>query len=181
MIFTETAIRGACIVDLERIEDERGFFARSFCREEFRAHGLKSDIAQSNISFNRKRGTIRGMHLQIAPDAEAKLVCCTRGAIHDVIVDLRPESPTYCRWVAVRMTEDDGRALYVPEGIAHGFQTLSHDTQLFYQMFTFYVPESQRGVRWDDPAFAIEWPLPNPIMSKRDRSYPPFNPSRAFF
>ncbi|HME44452.1 MAG TPA: dTDP-4-dehydrorhamnose 3,5-epimerase [Syntrophorhabdales bacterium] len=178
MIFTETAIRGVFIVDLERMEDERGFFARSFCQEEFRARGLKTDIAQSNVSFNHRQGTLRGMHLQVAPKAEAKLVSCARGAVHDVIVDLRPDAPTYCKWIAVRMTEDDRRALYIPKGIAHGFQTLRDNTELFYQMFTSYAPEWQRGVRWDDPAFGIEWPLRNPTMSERDRNYPLFNRSK---
>ena len=120
------------------------------------------------------------MHLQIAPRAEAKLVCCTRGAVHDVIVDLRPDASTYCKWIAVRMTEDDGRALYIPEGIAHGFQTLRDNTELFYQMFTSYASDWQRGVRWDDPAFGIDWPLPDPIMSERDRTYPLFDPSKPF-
>ena len=180
MIFTETKIKGAYIIDLERMEDERGFFARSFCQEEFSAHGLQTDVAQSNISFNRKKGTLRGMHLQVSPAAEAKLVRCTRGAVHDVIVDLRPEEPTYCEWIAVRMTEDDERALYIPEGIAHGFQALRDGTELFYQMFASYAPPWQRGVRWDDPTFGIEWPIPNPIMSERDRSYPPFDKNRGF-
>jgi dTDP-4-dehydrorhamnose 3,5-epimerase len=180
MIFTETAISGAFIVDLERMEDERGFFARSFCQQEFRDHGLQTEIAQSNVSFNLIQGTIRGMHLQIAPRAEAKLVLCTRGAVHDVIVDLRPDASTYCKWIAVRMTEDDGRALYIPEGIAHGFQTLRDNTELFYQMFTSYASDWQRGVRWDDPAFGIDWPLPDPIMSERDRTYPLFDPSKPF-
>jgi dTDP-4-dehydrorhamnose 3,5-epimerase len=184
MIFTETSLKGAFIIDLERMEDERGFFARSFCQEEFRAHELKSDVAQCNVSFNERKGTLRGMHLQVSPAAEAKLVRCSRGAVHDVIVDLRPESPTYCKWIAVRLTEDDGRALYIPEGLAHGFQTLRDSTELFYQMFTFYAPDWQRGVRWDDPAFGIDWPIPNPIMSERDRSYPLFNkahPVHAYF
>jgi len=175
MIFTETTIGGAFIVDLERMEDERGFFARSFCREEFQVHGLKTEIAQSNVSFNVKRGTLRGMHLQIAPCAEAKLVRCTRGAVHDVIIDLRPDTPTFCKWIAVRMTENDGRAVYIPEGVAHGFQTLDDNTELFYQMFTPYVPEWQRGVRWDDPTFRIVWPIPNPTISERDRNYPLFD------
>jgi dTDP-4-dehydrorhamnose 3,5-epimerase len=181
LIFTETLISGAFIVDLEKMEDERGFFARSFCQEKFRALGLKTEIAQSNVSFNRRLGTLRGMHLQVTPAAEAKLVRCTRGAVHDVIVDLRPDSSTYCKWIAVRMTEDDGRALYIPEGIAHGFQTLRDNTELFYQMFTFYAPEWQRGVRWDDPVFGIAWPLPDPILSERDRSYPLFDLSKPVF
>jgi dTDP-4-dehydrorhamnose 3,5-epimerase len=175
MIFTETSISGAFIVDLERMEDERGFFARSFCQEEFRARGLKTEIAQSNVSFNHRKGTLRGMHLQARPKAEAKLVRCTRGAVQDVIVDLRPEAPTYCKWIAIRITEDDERALYIPEGVAHGFQTLRDNTELFYQMFTSYAPEWQRGVRWDDPTFGIDWPLPNPTVSERDRSYPLFD------
>jgi len=178
MIFTETAIKGAFIVDPEKIEDGRGFFARAFCREEFHSHGLKTEIAQSNVSFNAMKGTIRGMHLQVAPCAEAKLVRCTRGALHDVIIDLRPDAPTYCTWISVMMSEGDHRALYVPEGVAHGFQTLDRDTELFYQMFTPYAPEFQRGVRWDDPAFAITWPLPNPTISERDRSYTLFDRSR---
>jgi dTDP-4-dehydrorhamnose 3,5-epimerase len=181
MVFTETAIRGIFIIDLERMEDERGFFARSFCREEFRARGLKTDIAQSNVSFNRRQGTLRGMHLQVAPRAEAKLVSCARGEVHDVVVDLRPDAPTYCKWIAVRMTEDDRRALYIPEGIAHGFQTLKDDTELFYQMFISYAPECQRGVRWDDPAFGIEWPIPDPIVSERDRSYPLYDSHKPLF
>jgi dTDP-4-dehydrorhamnose 3,5-epimerase len=181
MLFAETTLKGAFIIDLKRIEDERGFFARSFCQEEFRAHGLKSDVAQCNVSFNKRKGTLRGMHLQVSPAAEAKLVRCTREAVHDVIVDLRPESPTYCKWIAVRLTEDDARALYIPEGFAHGFQTLRDSTELFYQMFTFYAPDWQRGVRWDDPAFGIDWPIPHPIISERDRGYPMFDRSKPAF
>lgn len=179
MTFAETSIPGAFVIDIEKMEDERGFFARSFCQEEFSAHGLQTQVAQSNVSFNRKKGTLRGMHLQIHPAAEAKLVRCTRGAVYDVIVDVRPRSLSYCKWIAVELTEDDGRALYVPEGVAHGFQTLIDDTELFYQMFTFYTPEFQRGVRWDDPAFGIEWPLPDPIMSERDRTYPMFDKQKV--
>jgi dTDP-4-dehydrorhamnose 3,5-epimerase len=176
MIFTETSLSGAYIVDLYRMEDERGFFGRSFCREEFRARSLKTEIVQSNVSFNSKQGTLRGMHLQVSPCAEAKLVRCTRGAVHDVIVDLRPESRTYCKWIAVRLTEDDERALYIPEGIAHGFQTLRDNTELFYQMFAVYSPEWQRGVRWDDPVFGITWPIPNPIISEKDRAFKDYSP-----
>jgi dTDP-4-dehydrorhamnose 3,5-epimerase len=181
MIFAETSLRGAFIIDLERMEDERGFFARSFCQKEFLAHGLKTEIAQSNVSFNRKKGTLRGMHFQRPPRAEAKLVRCTQGSIYDVVIDLRPDSATFCKWIGIELRADNRTALYIPEGFAHGFQTLRDNTELFYQMFTSYAPEWQRGVRWDDPAFDIKWPLPDPIMSERDRSYPPFNPSKPFF
>ncbi|AJE04193.1 dTDP-4-dehydrorhamnose 3,5-epimerase [Geobacter pickeringii] len=174
MTFTETALKGAWIIDLQRIDDERGFFARSFCQDEFTARGLKTAVAQCNVSFNLKRGTLRGMHFQLSPKAEAKLVRCTRGAIYDVIIDLRPESATYCQWRAVELTADNRRALYIPEGFAHGFQTLADDSELFYQMFEFFAPECAAGVRWDDPAFGIDWPLPDPIMSEKDRGYAPF-------
>ncbi len=174
MIFNETTLKGAWIVDLQRIDDERGFFARSFCREEFAAHGLKTDVAQCNLSFNKNRGTLRGMHFQLPPKAEAKLVRCSRGAIHDVIVDLRPDSATYCQWMAVDLTGESGRALYIPEGFAHGFQTLVDNSEVFYQMYEFFAPEYAAGVRWDDPAFSIQWPLVNPIISAKDMSYPDF-------
>lgn len=172
MIFTELALAGAHIVDIEPLEDDRGHFARSFCREEFARHGLSAGVAQCNVSFNRRKGTLRGMHYQVPPKAEAKLVRCTRGAVHDVIVDLREGSPTYCRWVTVELSESNSRMLYVPEGFAHGFQTLVDDAEVFYQMFESYSPEHARGVRWDDPALGIEWPFPDPIVSERDRSYP---------
>lgn len=172
MRFIETEIKGAFIIEPELIEDERGFFARTFCQEEFKAHGLNFRVVQCNISFNKKRGTLRGMHYQIAPYQEAKLVRCTRGAIYDVIIDLRPESPTFKQWIAVELTAENRRMLYVPEGFAHGFQTLEDNTEVFYQMSEFYHPECARGVRWDDPAFGIEWPIITPILSERDRSYP---------
>ncbi len=174
MIFTETALKGAFQVDIEPHRDDRGFFARSFCQREFSAIGLKTTVAQCNVSFNHKKGTIRGMHYQVAPKAEAKLVRCTRGAIYDVIIDLRPESATWCNWVAVDLTEDNSRMLYIPEGFAHGFQTITNDTEVFYQMFEFYSPEHARGVRWDDPTFRIGWPLPNPIISEKDKAYDPY-------
>jgi dTDP-4-dehydrorhamnose 3,5-epimerase len=172
MIFTETKLRGSYQIDLELRTDERGYFARSFCQQEFITHGLKPAIAQSNVSFNKKKGTLRGMHFQISPKAEAKLVRCTRGAIYDVIIDLRPESTTYCSWVSVELTANNHRMLYVPEGFAHGFQTLEDDSEVFYQMFEFYSLEHARGVRWDDPEFRIVWPLPDPVMSDKDRTYP---------
>lgn len=175
MIFTSLSLPGACIVDIKPLADDRGFLARSFCQNEFSEHTLRTNVAQCNVSFNAKRGTLRGMHFQLAPKSEAKLVRCTRGRIYDVIIDLRQESPTYCRWEAVEMSGSDHRALYVPEGFAHGFQTLEDNSEVFYQMFEFFSPEHARGVRWDDPAFGIHWPLPDPIMSGKDRSYPLFS------
>jgi dTDP-4-dehydrorhamnose 3,5-epimerase len=174
VIFRETTLIGAFVINLQPMEDERGHFARSFCRQKFAQHGLKTDVAQCNISFNRKKGTLRGMHFQLPPCAEAKLVRCTRGAIYDVIVDLRPDSPTYCKWTSVELSENDLTMLYIPEGVAHGFQTLSDDAEVFYHMFEFYSPKHADGVRWDDPAFGITWPLENPIISRKDRSYPNF-------
>jgi len=174
MIFTETKLPGAFVLDLERKEDARGHFARVFCVEEFRAHGLDPRVAQCSISFNRRLGTLRGMHWQAAPKAEAKLIRCTRGAIHDVIVDLRPGSPTHLQHLAVELTGDNGRMLYVPEGFAHGFQTLADDTEVFYQMTEFFAPECGRGARWNDPAFGIQWPLPDPIMNERDNTWADF-------
>ncbi|HEX3159055.1 MAG TPA: dTDP-4-dehydrorhamnose 3,5-epimerase [Gemmatimonadaceae bacterium] len=174
MRFIETRIPGAFIVDIEPRRDERGFFARSWCRDEFRAAGLEADLAQCSISYNATRGTLRGMHYQAAPHGEAKLVRCTAGAIHDVIVDLRPGSPTFCQWVATELTASSHRMLYVPDGLAHGFQTLEDGSEVFYQMSVPYHASSARGVRWNDPAFDIAWPLAHPLLSERDRSYPDF-------
>lgn len=171
MRFVETRIGGAFIIEPDRIEDQRGFFARIFCRREFDARGLNSNLVQCSVSFNRKRGTLRGMHFQAAPRAETKLVRCTRGAIYDVIVDLRRESPMFHRWCAVELTADNHRTLYVPEGVAHGFQTLQDETEVFYQMSEFHSPEHGSGVRWNDPAFAIEWPIAYPIVSARDQHF----------
>ena len=172
MKFLKTPLAGAYVIEAERIEDSRGFFARSFCVDEFARHGLDPSIAQCNISFNRIAATLRGMHYQIAPHEEIKVVRCTMGAIYDVIVDLRPESEAYGRWYAVELTAENRKALYIPKGFAHGFQTLSDNSEVLYQMSEFYHPESARGMRWDDPAFGITWPLPEPILSDRDRSYP---------
>jgi dTDP-4-dehydrorhamnose 3,5-epimerase len=172
--FSPTALAGACIIDIEPVRDERGFFARSWCREEFAKHGLNPDLAQCSISFNKKRGTLRGMHYQAKPHEETKVVRCTRGAIYDVIVDLRPESPTFRKWIAVELSADNRRMLYVPPGFAHGFQSLVDDTEVFYQISTFYHPESARGARWDDPAFGIEWPAMERVISDKDRQYPDF-------
>ena len=170
----ETMLKDAFVIEPERIEDERGLFARTFCRHEFDAHGLNSNLLQCSVSFNRKRGTLRGMHYQVAPHGEAKLVHCTRGAIYDVIVDLRVEFGTFGQWVAVELSADNGLMLYIPEGLAHGFQTLRDETEVFYQISEFYSPEHARGVRWNDPTFAIEWPIVNPIISARDQSHPDF-------
>jgi len=171
VIFMETGLAGAFLVELDRRTDERGYFARSFCTQEFSDHGLPTAVVQCNVSFNRIRGTLRGMHFQRAPLAEAKLVRCTRGAIYDVIVDLRRDSPTYCRWYGTELTEENGSALFVPEGFAHGFQTLADKSEVFYQMFAGYSGEHADGVRWDDPAFGISWPLPVSTIADRDRSF----------
>jgi dTDP-4-dehydrorhamnose 3,5-epimerase len=175
MIFTKTVLNDAMIVDIERKEDDRGFFARSWCRKEFEAHGLNPNLAQCNIAFNPKRGTLRGMHLQVKPFEEAKLVRCTRGSLSDVIVDLRPDSPTYKKHLSAVLTSENRRMLYVPEGFAHGFLTLEDATEVSYQISEFYVPESQRGFRWNDPAFAIAWPAEVRFISDRDRGYPDFS------
>lgn len=172
MKFVETALPGACVIEMEPIRDERGFFARSFCREEFAAHGLNPGLVQCSVSFNEKRGTLRGMHWQAKPHEEAKLVRCTLGAIYDVILDLRPDSPAFRHWIAVELSAENHRALYIPEGCAHGFQTLADNSEVFYQMSGFYHPGCARGVRWDDPAFGIEWPVAEPILSRKDRDYP---------
>lgn len=175
VIFTETELRGAFVVEPERLEDERGFFARTWDRDEFAAHGLNPALVQCNISYNGRKGTVRGMHYQAAPRKEAKLVRCTRGAIYDVIVDLRPTSPTFKRWVAAELTAQNRRMLYVPEGFAHGFQTLEDGAEVFYQMSEYYHGECSRGVRWDDPAFGIAWPASaRRIISDKDRGYPDF-------
>jgi dTDP-4-dehydrorhamnose 3,5-epimerase len=175
MIFSETELRGAYVVDIEPREDERGFFARAWCANEFAERGLSTRVVQVNASFNRRQGTLRGMHYQAAPHAEVKLVRCTRGAIFDVVVDLRPESPTYKRWTGVELTADNRRAFYVPEGFAHGYQTLVPDTETFYQVSEFYAPGAERGVRWNDPAFGIEWPEPeNAFVSEKDAAWPDF-------
>lgn len=179
MIFTDTKLRGAFIIDPEVLEDQRGFFARTWCQREFAARGLNPGLVQCSISFNRTRGTLRGMHYQAKPFEEARLVKCTAGEIYDVIIDLRPGSPTSMQWMALKLTGSNPRMLYVPEGFAHGFQTLQDDTEVYYQMSEFYVPECARGIRWDDPAFSIEWPAADRIISERDRTYPDFAPVRA--
>jgi len=171
MRFTETKLAGAYIIDLERREDDRGFFARAFCQREFAEHGLNTRIAQANVAFNRDTGTLRGMHFQFPPAAETKLVRCTRGAIVDVIVDVRPESPTYLEHVAVELTAENGRALYVPERFAHGYQVLADETETSYQVGEFYAPELEGGLRYDDPRLGLDWPLPVVEMSEKDRGW----------
>lgn len=176
MIFTPTALAGAYLIEPELREDERGFFARTWCRREFEAQGLNPCVAQCNISFNRRRGTLRGMHYQAAPYAEAKLVRCTAGSLFDVIIDLRPDSPTYTHHVGAVLTASNHTMLYVPEGFAHGFQTLEDNTEVSYQVSEFYAPDHGRGVRWDDPVFGIAWPQDERTIIDRDRTYPDFNP-----
>lgn len=164
------------MVEPQRQEDERGFFARTWCAEEFAAHGLSPRLIQCSVSYNKKKGTLRGMHFQIAPYEEVKLVRCTRGSIFDVIIDLRPTSSTYKKHFSVVLSETNRHLLYVPEGMAHGFQTMEDDTEVFYQMSQVYHPESARGVRWDDPIFAVQWPPADRIISDRDRAYAAFTP-----
>ena len=179
MIFQETLIDGAWVVVAEPIEDERGLFARTFCTDEFGARGLDSRVSQCNTSFNARAGTLRGLHFQAEPHGEAKLVRCTQGAIYDVAVDLRTDSPSYRRWFSVELTAANRHSFFIPEGCAHGFQSLQDASEVLYQMSTAYVPGSGRGVRWDDPALGIEWPDPPPegrIMSERDAGYPDLEP-----
>ncbi len=171
MKFVPTLLSGAYVVEMTPLRDDRGFFARTFCSQEFAERGLNPNVAQCNASFNRKRGTLRGMHFQAEPHAEAKVVRCTQGVAWDVIVDLRAGSPTYRKWFGIELSAGARNALYIPEGFAHGFQTLTDDTEILYMMSESYYPESARGVRWDDPAFGIDWPIANPTMSERDRAY----------
>jgi len=174
MIFIETKLKGAFVIEPEKLRDERGFFARTWCKREFEAHGLNSNLVQCNISFNIKRGTIRGMHFQAKPFEEAKLVRCTKGAIWDVIIDLQADSSTFKEWFAVELTAENHKMLYIPESFAHGFQTLENTTEVFYQMSEYYSPECSRGVRWNDPVFSIEWPEVEIIISDKDRQHPDF-------
>jgi dTDP-4-dehydrorhamnose 3,5-epimerase len=179
MKFTETKLRGAFIIDLERREDERGFFARAFCQHEFAKHGLKTLIAQANVAHNKKRGTVRGMHFQYPPAAETKLVRCTRGAILDIIVDLRPESPTYLQHISVELNEDNQTALYVPERFAHGYQALRDNTDTSYQVGEFYTPAAEGGLAYNDPALGLTWPLPVSVLSPKDAAFAPFEKIRS--
>lgn len=174
MTFEQTSLAGVFVVHMEPKADERGFFARSWCENEFASHGLETNLAQCSISFNQRKGTLRGMHYQADPHWEVKLVRCTQGAIHDVVLDLRPESPTFRQSIGGKLSAANRDAMYVPQGCAHGFLTLEDETEVFYQISEFYHPDLSRGVRWDDPAFQIAWPGRVEIISDRDRSYPDF-------
>jgi dTDP-4-dehydrorhamnose 3,5-epimerase len=175
MLFTEVGLKGAYLIGLEPIKDERGFFARSWCKREFEAHGLASRMAQANVSFNKDRGTLRGMHYQAVPYAEVKLVRCTRGAIYDVIIDLRPESETFGKWTGFELTADNYQLVYVPEGFAHGFETLEDSTEVTYQVSEFYNPRSEGGIRYNDPTFGIRWPEAVQVISQKDLTWPDYS------
>ncbi len=172
MIFSEAPLAGVFIIDLQPVDDERGFFARSWCRREFEEHGLDSSLAQCNISFSPRMGTLRGMHYQHPPCTETKLVRCTQGALHDVIIDLRFDSPTFLKWFGMKLSAENRTMLYIPKGIAHGFQSLVSNTEVYYQMSEVYAPDHARGVRWDDPLFGIQWPEEVRCISSKDQAYP---------
>jgi dTDP-4-dehydrorhamnose 3,5-epimerase len=174
MEYTETTLKGAFLVALKKISDSRGYFARAFCKDEFARHGLKSDMLQVNAGFSHTKGTLRGMHFQTAPHAEAKLVRCVRGAVFDVIVDLRPDSPTLGRWFGAELTADNGVMLYLPEGFAHGYQTLIDNSEIYYMTSAPYVASAAKGVPYNDPAFGISWPLPVSVISDQDASWPSY-------
>jgi dTDP-4-dehydrorhamnose 3,5-epimerase len=178
MIFTETKIKGAYIIDLNRLQDDRGFFGRSYCRKEFERNGLNTNMVQVNISNNKKKGTLRGLHMQQSPYSEAKLVRCTRGAIYDVIVDMRDDSETFKQWLGVELRADDYKMVYLPEGCAHGYLTLEDDTDVIYQVTEFYTPGAELGFLWNDPAFEIEWPVDPVVISVKDQAHPPFDNSK---
>jgi dTDP-4-dehydrorhamnose 3,5-epimerase len=179
VIFTETVLPGAFVIDPEPAEDARGLFARTWCEREYAVRGLVTRISQCSTSFNKRKGTLRGLHYQLPPAVETKIVRCTRGALYDVIVDLRPDSPTFLRHVATVLTADNRRMVYVPAGLAHGFQTLDDGTEVFYQISEFFAAEHARGVRWDDPIFGISWPVDEVTILERDRRYPDFSPAEV--
>lgn len=179
MKFTETKLKGAFLIDPEFLEDERGFFARTCCRKEFEQRGLNFDWVQCNISYNKRRGTLRGMHYQVDPFAEVKLVRCTMGAIYDVIIDLRPDSKTYRQWIAAELSSENRKMIYIPQGFAHGFQTLVDNSEIFYQMSAFYAPKCTRAVRWNDPQFEIQWPEAERTISKKDQKIGDFEPGNV--
>lgn len=172
MLFTETKLKGAFIIDIKRLEDERGFFARSYCKNEFETYGLNTNVLQANVSYNEKKGTLRGMHMQLAPHEESKLVRCTRGSIYDVIIDMRPASATYKQWIGVELSDTGYRMLYVPEGFAHGFITLEDNTHVTYQVTQYYHAGAEQCYRWDDPAFNIKWPIEPVLISDKDLAHP---------
>lgn len=179
MFFKETTLKGAYVITPEFREDHRGFFCRTYCEEAFKERGLHFKIVQTNLSYNKKKGTLRGLHYQESPHEEAKVVECRRGAILDVMLDLRPESPSYKEWCAIELSDENRKMLFLPEGFAHGFQTLKDNTEVAYLMSEFYRPAASKGIRWDDPAFSISWPIHNPILSDRDQSYHPFEERRS--
>jgi dTDP-4-dehydrorhamnose 3,5-epimerase len=174
MQFIATALKDSYVLELEVREDSRGFFARSFCAREFEQHGLKPFVAQANVSFNYKKGTLRGMHFQIPPSTETKLIRCTRGAIYDVIIDLRPDSPSYLKHIGVELSDANRKSLYVPEMFAHGYLTLTHESEVTYQVGEFYAPGCERGIRYDDSTFGIVWPMAIEVISDKDRQWPPY-------
>lgn len=175
MKFIETGLQGAVIVEIEKLQDQRGFFARTWCKREFEKYGLDATLVQANVSYNLRKGTLRGMHYQVEPYGETKLVRCTQGAICDVIIDLRPESPTYRKWVGVELTAENYRMLFVPQMFAHGFQTLVDDSVVTYQVGQFYTSGSERGIRYNDPAFGLRWPVEVSVISDKDKSWPDFS------
>ncbi len=175
MKFTETPIKGAMIIELEKYEDHRGYFARGFCKKEFEQQGLDPHIVQCNFSKSRKKGTLRGMHYQAAPHSEVKMVRCMNGSIYDVIVDLRKDSPSYKRWFGLKLTDENYNMLYIPKGLAHGFQTLVEDSVIFYMVTQYYNQQAESGVRWNDPSFNIDWPLDVSEISEKDQAYPDYN------
>ncbi len=180
MIFEETRLPGAYIIQLEPIRDNRGFFSRVFCQREFEALDLTTEFVQANMTYSMEKGTLRGLHYQIRPHKEVKLVHCPQGAIYDVILDMRPDSPTYLEWVSVELTAENRKMLYIPGEFAHGYQTLADDTEVFYQVAQFYAPDFERGIRWDDPTFQIEWPeTSRPILSEKDKAWPDFQPEQS--
>jgi len=176
MKFNKIPLTGAFVIEMEPIVDNRGFFARIWCADEFKLNGLNPNLVQCSVSFNVRKGTLRGMHYQDVPFMEAKLVRCSSGGIYDVIVDLRPKSPTFCKWFAAELTSENRKMIYVPEGFAHGFQTIADNTEVIYQISETYHPESARGIRWNDPRFGIKWPIENPLLSERDAAFPEFTP-----
>jgi len=174
VIFNKTELNGAYVVEIDKLNDHRGFFARTWCQKEFDEHNLVSKVRQANVSYNKTKGTLRGMHYQVSPYEETKLVRCTKGAIYDVIIDLRPASSTHTQWIGVELAAGNYKMLYVPENFAHGFITLKDDTEVTYQVSQFYTPGSERGIRWDDPAFGIDWPLAVQVISDKDNSWPDY-------
>ncbi len=175
MIFTETKLKGAFVIEIKKLEDDRGFFGRSWCANEMKEHGLSSNICQSNTSFSAKKGTLRGMHYQISPYQESKLIRCTRGSILDVIIDLRPDSPTFKQWIGEKLTQDNYKMLYVPEDFAHGFITLEDNCEVTYLVTQFYTPGAERGIRWNDPLFNINWPFEPIVISEKDSNHPNYS------